>query len=289
MDKLEVKFRGSFSDRYNLIDINKTIQTVEFDKNTRNAIFNKIASIFNKIERSMQKQHFIKILYTQAFNKKVSEIPTIYSSSNYSLHKALKDVEQVIDNNPYHEILSLIEFLVVLSNQLLYETTNFENDFNQIFEENCVGYRFVNQTISPITDKVEIQEIETACKTSNKFQNASNHIQNALNALSNRENKDYKSCIHESISAIEATVNVIMGFKKTLGDALKEFEKKGYPIHPALKSAFEKMYGYTSDKDGIRHDFGNDSNVDFEEAKYMLVSCSAFMNYLIGISTKISQ
>ena len=49
------------------------------------------------------------------------------------------------------------------------------------------------------------------------------------------------------------------------------------------------MYGYTSDKDGIRHDFGNDSNVDFEETKYMLVSCSAFMNYLIGISAKISQ
>lgn len=47
------------------------------------------------------------------------------------------------------------------------------------------------------------------------------------------------------------------------------------------------MYGYTSDTDGIRHDFGNDSQVYFEEAKYMLVSCSAFMNYLIGISTKI--
>jgi len=225
MSKLEVKWRCSFSDRYNLIDINKTIQTLEFDKETRNAIFNKIASIFDKIEHSIYEQQFISTLYTQAFNKKVSEIPTRYSSSSYSLDSALSDVEQVIDNNSYHEILSLIEFLVILSNQLLFGI-NYEYEFNQIFEINCVGYRFVNQTISPITDKVEIQEIETACKTSNKFQNASNHIQNALNALSDRESKDYKSCIHESISAIETTVNVIMGSKKTLGDALKEFEKK---------------------------------------------------------------
>ena len=225
MSKLEVKWRGSFSDRYNLIDINKTIQTVEFDKETRNAIFNKIASIFDKIEYSTYKQQFISTLYTRAFNKKVTEIPTCYSSSSYSIDSALSDVEQIIDNNSYHEILSLIEFLVILSNQLLFGI-NYEYEFNQIFEINCVGYRFVNQTISPITDKVEIQEIETACKTSNKFQNASNHIQNALNALSNRESKDYKACIHESISAIEATVNVIMDSKKTLGDALKEFEKK---------------------------------------------------------------
>ena len=54
MSKLEVKWRGSFSDRYNLIDINKTIQTVEFDKETRNAIFNKIASIFDKIEHCQE-------------------------------------------------------------------------------------------------------------------------------------------------------------------------------------------------------------------------------------------
>lgn len=286
MSQLKVKWRGGFSDRHNLIDINKTIQTEEFDKETRNAIFNEIASIFDKIEKSTKEQTFIRILYTQAFNKKVSEIPTYYASSDYCLDSALHDVEQVIDNNSYHEILTLIEFLVLLTNDLLYGF-NYEHEFNQIFENNCVGYRFINKMISPITDKIEIEEIENSCNVSNKFQNASNHIQNALNFLSDRENKDYKSCIHESISAIEATVNIIMDSKKTLGEALKEFEKQGYSIHPALKSAFEKMYGYTSDTDGIRHDFGNDSQVDFEEAKYMLVSCSAFMNYLIGISTKI--
>jgi len=48
----------------------------------------------------------------------------------------------------------------------------------------------------------------------------------------------------------------------------------------ALKQAFEKLYGYSSDADGIRHALMGDSNVDFEEAKYMLVTCCAFVNYL---------
>ena len=44
------------------------------------------------------------------------------------------------------------------------------------------------------------------------------------------------------------------------------------------------LYGFTNDANGIRHagDIGGPSST-FEEAKYMLVSCSAFVNYLIAI------
>ena len=51
-------------------------------------------------------------------------------------------------------------------------------------------------------------------------------------------------------------------------------------IHGALKAAFVKLYGYTSDADGIRHAILDEPNVDFDEAKYMVVVCSAFVNYL---------
>ena len=42
-------------------------------------------------------------------------------------------------------------------------------------------------------------------------------------------------------------------------------------------------YILLSDKSGIRHNSGVDENTIFEEAKYMLVSCSAFLNYLVQI------
>ena len=57
-------------------------------------------------------------------------------------------------------------------------------------------------------------------------------------------------------------------------------------IHSALKSAFWSLYGYTSDESGIRHNTGIDEKTTFEEAKFMLVACSAFLNYLMQIYEK---
>ena len=71
--------------------------------------------------------------------------------------------------------------------------------------------------------------------------------------------------------------------KAVLSDALKVIEKEGnLQLHPALKIAFDKMYGYTSDADGIRHGSGllDEPKLDFEDAKFFLVACSAFINYL---------
>ena len=68
----------------------------------------------------------------------------------------------------------------------------------------------------------------------------------------------------------------------TLGEALNIIKNKGnVEIHPALLDAFNKLYGYTSSADGIRHALTNEKvKVGFEEAKFMLVMCSAFTNYL---------
>lgn len=52
-------------------------------------------------------------------------------------------------------------------------------------------------------------------------------------------------------------------------------------LHPALKGAFDKLYGYTSSNSGIRHALVDDSiPVCSEDARFMLISCSAFINYL---------
>jgi hypothetical protein len=57
-----------------------------------------------------------------------------------------------------------------------------------------------------------------------------------------------------------------------------------HPLHPALEAAFTKLYGYTSDAKGIRHALLDDDEVvTFEEAKFMLVACSAFINYVRGV------
>jgi hypothetical protein len=73
----------------------------------------------------------------------------------------------------------------------------------------------------------------------------------------------------------------------TLGQAIKELDRnKTVTLHPALRDAFSKLYGYTSNAEGIRHALLDEPNLDFEDAKFMLVSCSAFVNYLKVKSAK---
>ena len=109
-------------------------------------------------------------------------------------------------------------------------------------------------------------------------------MQKAIEIFSDRENKDYPNVVKEAITAVEAAVNTInQSPGKTLGDALKTLSDH-LTIHPALIEAFSKIYGYTSDKrSGIRHAIfeGSDCIPDFADAKFMLVSCSAFINYLL--------
>ncbi|MBI2817655.1 MAG: hypothetical protein HYX72_12020 [Acidobacteria bacterium] len=90
----------------------------------------------------------------------------------------------------------------------------------------------------------------------------------------------------ESISAVEALCKLITNkHKATLGDALKELEKK-LPMHQAFKNALNNLYGYTSDAEGIRHALLDESKLTPDDGKFMLVLCSAFVNYVTAVASK---
>ncbi len=137
--------------------------------------------------------------------------------------------------------------------------------------------------IAPVTNESEVEAIESAIQDSADLglKNVSTHLQTALSHLSDRTNPDYRNSIKESISAVEAISKVIADKPKaTLGDCLKRIDDI-LPIHGALKGSFSQLYGYTSDGDGIRHALMDEPNLDLEDARFFLVSCSAFINYLI--------
>jgi hypothetical protein len=53
-------------------------------------------------------------------------------------------------------------------------------------------------------------------------------------------------------------------------------------LHPALKSGFSSLYGYTNSEKGIRHALteGDNANVGQDEALFMFSACTAFVAYL---------
>lgn len=160
------------------------------------------------------------------------------------------------------------------------ERTKRIKQYNEILEQEKAGYRIIAGEIAPITNKSEIQCIESAANS--PYKSVDQHIQKALALYADIKYPDYENSIKESISAVEAMCCIITGMPKaTLGPAIKKLKEQGVHIHRSMEEAFLKLYGYTSNEKGIRHGGIDFTNAPSEDAKYMLVSCSAFVNYLI--------
>ena len=162
------------------------------------------------------------------------------------------------------------------------ERTKRSQQYNQLFENEKSGYRIINGEVVPIVSAEEIHAIDSAINS--KYDSVRTHIKKALSLYSDFEKPDYENSIKESISAVEAMCCIIIdetGSQATLGKTIKKLKDKGIHIHPAMESAFSSLYGYTSDENGIRHGGIDFTNAPAEDAKYMLITCSAFVNYLI--------
>ena len=158
---------------------------------------------------------------------------------------------------------------------------DFVQRLNKQFQRLNFAYRVIDNKIVEITSKEEIIAIESALVQSQN--NVKSHLNKALELYALRPEGDYCNSIKESISAVEAYCREKTG-ENTLGDALKKLEKVGILIPNILKTAFDKLYAYTNQPTtGIRHALMDNEGTyvpKAEEALFMLVSCSAFINYL---------
>jgi hypothetical protein len=127
-----------------------------------------------------------------------------------------------------------------------------------------------------------MQELERAARHGDRFAPVAEHVRAALELYSKKPQPDYRNSIKESILAVESAAKIITGQPKaTLDEAIKTIDQT-HSLHGSFKTGILKSYGYTSDEGGIRHSLTDATNIDEADARYMLVSCSAFANYLIS-------
>jgi hypothetical protein len=142
------------------------------------------------------------------------------------------------------------------------------------------GIDLFGTRITPIIDLHEIESIESSIDASDPFAAPAKHMETAILLYGDRKNPDYRNSIREAISAVESTVKIIAKDQdSSLGEALKRINSLR-PVHPALKSSLLKLYGYASDEKGIRHALLEEGTIDEADARFMIVACSAFVNYL---------
>lgn len=178
----------------------------------------------------------------------------------------------------WYEVYDLIEFLI---NNV--RDSSAQSDFvaavSKILEEERAPYKLLDGRITPLTSEIEVTEIERALNADDKYRATRNHLSKALELYSKRPTPDYANSIKESISAVEALARIILGKENATFGSLAD----SLPIHSALKDALKKLYGWTSDEGGIRHSEKSTSlQPNEEEARFMLVICAAFVNYVIA-------
>ncbi len=267
----------SFSEKNGLKKI-KAIQYREIDYDLKRDLWNLVYRKFKEhkyttIIPNKWDENFnllIDKIYSDFIKVEIDAIPEICEQN-------IQRIKIFFFQCEWYEIYDFIEIIYEnIDNNI--ERDTFNNECNEILRKENSAYRLVKGIVTQVTCSEEISAIEDAIQKSDN--EVSTHLQKSLKLLSNKTEPDYENSIKESISAVESLVRILLNKPgKTLSDLLKNYTMK---IHPSFQAGLEKIYAYTSDEGGVRHAFrkDNDREVDSVDAVFMLVICSAFVNYI---------
>jgi hypothetical protein len=191
-----------------------------------------------------------------------------------------RDLRKCIETLPFNRLFDLIQFTLRHSSC----PPNFASRMRQVFLRCRLAYTIDEgqpPTIVPAVTPEEGSAVIGALQTLRKARlgGAESHLRNASECINAR---DWAGSVRESIHAVESVARQLDS--KACGGlkpALESLERRG-GLHPALKAAFNKLYGYTSDEQGVRHALLDrpDHNVRMDEALFMLSACASFASYL---------
>jgi len=269
----------------------KSLQVDSMDADLKTGLWNVYLSCFvRKIERyrsygSSDLDKYLDNLWQEHFKYPLEKRDPDYDQT-------FEIIQKLYSTYTYLEVYNFIEFHTDWNYRILSSLNVFPfiDECNRVLEREYSGFRVIDKHIVPISNQIEIAEINSAANVGvslfgAKYKGVNIHLQEAIRKLSDKVQPDYRNSIKEAISAVESICRQLTN-ENTLGEALKALEKSGVTINPQLKTGFEKFYAYSNNKEtGIRHAIVDDPEIpDFDDAKYMLVICSAFINLLIAKS-----
>ncbi len=283
-----------FSERYGYVSISDVLVHEEITQEIQNAICSCYDNLLNRFccyasghNQSVRQSYardgqekLEKYIWQYFLNQRIAEYNNTY-------YRTL--IPNIITDRrtPWYSVLDLIEATIdflrdydkfTLDSKV---ADDFIGELNQEFKRLNFAYRIVADQVIDITSEEEMGSVDQAIKESPS--NIQMHLSKAVEMYAQKPEGDYRNSIKESISAVEAYCREKTG-DKDFGDALKNLKKNGLIIPPVLETAFEKLYAYTNQPTtGIRHALMDETEIytpKAEEAMFMLVSCSAFINYL---------
>ena len=195
-------------------------------------------------------------------------------------------IQDLIIHDRWSRVFDFLEFILenwgtvsakdenVVSNS---KKLQFIKKCNVALAKENVGYKIVGGLVTPTVSELDVQTISSAVH--GRFGLAGGHIKKALALFANRENPDYANSMKESVMAVES-ISLELTNQKNIKAALDTLVRNG-KLHPAFAGGIGKLFNFASDESGVRHASNREPiNTDQNTARFMLVTCSAFVNYM---------
>lgn len=282
-----------FSERQGLVSARSILQSESMDTALRSGLWDAVHIFILEKEpeqwRTVESSSF-QMLFLRLWH---NFFKTPLDSMPKGVRQAGGEIRKFFFSSHWYQVYDILEFIAVdllESDESL--GASFVEFINRVLERELSAYRLIEGQFAPISAEAEVSSIEDALANTSALAGAHAHLKSAISLLANRDSPDYRNSVKESISAVESIAKLLTSQPKaTLGEALQKLESGGL-IHPALKRSLSALYGYTSDAQGIRHAMLDEPKLGLTDAKFMLVSCTGFINYLVakaaegGISIK---
>ena len=268
----------SFSQRHGHSPIPKRLRLEELPKNARVAIWNVLA---RAITTDMRRQASLLSGPSAWIDILISMHEGVFHEkfNAFDFDSTVSRIDQIVQTSTFWVVFDLLEF--ILRHPLCPD--GLMDEMADCLAASHLAYSIesaTEPTIIPVASEAEGHTISDAFKSLKEagFRSATRHLEQASQLINKR---DYSSSVRESIHAVESVAKRLAPSSNSLGTALTALEKDG-TLHPALKGGFSKLYGYTSDEQGIRHALLDrpDADVGPEEAVFMLGACAAFTGFL---------
>ena len=284
-----------FSQRKGIRPTKKMLQIESIDEDLRTGLWNDLTRVlwqhWSPRDRIGFQDPYAKeveeigvFVWSEYFGQALDTTPPFRTSKGASLYETMR---VVVFDGDWWRVYDLVEFLIKATP--FHWKDKLRNTLNESLQAGNAGYRIVGDEVIEITDDHEIEVIETALQYS--LRTAQSHLTRALELLSDRTQPDYRNSVKESISAVETVCRLAANKPKaTLSDCLMVLRNFQWAMHPAFEAALTKLYGYASDEGGIRHSLTDEGiSPTFADAKFMLVVCSAFVNFLLAKASEIGM
>ena len=286
----------TFSQRHGYESMPEQMRLEELSDDLRREIWNEARRLFLLMRKSTPMgSYYFEDKAARIIERIIGELENISEdgvSTDYD--NVLEFFRLYVFNSPFNKVLDLVELIIRENPKLQIEEDRFGTEIRRSFEKYAAAYwldmlnfppRFFPRSTKMQGDATRLA---LAAIHNEGMEGAETHLRQAADHINARQ---FADSITDSIHAVESVARTLDPKAKTLGEALSSLERSGLLKHPALKEAFSKLYGYTSDEQGIRHALLDKASpdVDLDEAMFMFGACASFAAYLVNKHRKAEQ